>query len=85
MDDLTYSLCPSQKGLPTRKAASFPLLPASLLLFFSFLFLFRAAPAAHGSSQARGSNQSCSCTGTAMPVLSHVCEPMLQLAAMLDP
>ena len=29
-------------------------LPSFLLLFFSFLFFLRAAPAAHGSSQARG-------------------------------
>ena len=47
-----------------------------ILSFFSFLFffcLFRAAGAAHGGSQARGSSQSC------------CCRPTPQLMAMPDP
>ena len=34
---------------------------------FFFSFLFRAAPMAHGSSQPRGPNQSCSCQPTPRP------------------
>ena len=32
-----------------------------------FFFLFRATPAAYGSSQARGLNRSCSCRSTPQP------------------
>ena len=35
--------------------------------FFFFFFFFRAAPSTHGSSQARQSNESCSCRPTPQP------------------
>ena len=46
-------------------------------LFFGLLSLFRAAPAAYGSSQARGLIGAAAAglaTATAMPDLGHVCD-----------
>ena len=74
-----------------------PLLFLSFVFFFYFFFfffslspfLFMAAPAAYGSSQARGQigaaaaglHHSCS----NMPDPSHICNLQLQLMATLDP
>ena len=38
-----------------------------IYLFIYLFLLFRAAPTAHGVSQGRGSNQSCSCWPTPQP------------------
>ena len=59
---------------------------ASVLPLFLFIYflLFRAAPMAHGGSQARGQIRPYS-TAIATPDPSHVCDLHHKLIAMLDP
>ena len=45
-------------------------------LFFFFRSFFRATPAAHGGSQARGSNQSYSCQPIPEPLQHQILNPL---------
>ena len=61
--DLPYAKGAGQRQTPKKTQLQFKIVHAFTIFYYLFIYfcLFRAAPTAYGSSQARGSNLSYSC------------------------